>query len=258
MSHALTDFLNAHLGRSWDLQPVRSGEVNECWKVLTPTGSYFLKHQGNAAHNSINRVEEARLQRALFLSHLTPELVAHTLDYAWVLMRWVEAPTVASVSVEEQIPLLAQTLARIHQQTPDLPRWSMRDRIHNYLAAVQQYQPEASLGLSERLAPYRYLLEAWDLGQRIFCHNDLSAHHILLSEPVQVVDWEYAGYGHPWFDVASTVAINNLSATQEKVFCAEYSIASGEVLSASDLAPWRELLRVINDLWFCAQRVQAE
>ena len=258
MSHVLTDFLNAHLGRSWELEPVRSGEVNECWKVITPTANYFLKHQGNAAHNSINRVEEARLQRALCVSHLSPELVAHTLDYAWVLMHWVEAPTLATVCMEQQIPLFAQTLARIHQQAPDLPRWSMRDRINNYLTAVQQYQPEASLHLSERLAPYRYLLEAWDLGRRTFCHNDLSAHHILLSEPVQVVDWEYAGYGHPWFDVASTVSINSLTAAQEKELCAHYSIESGEQLSAADLAPWRELLQVINDLWFCAQRVQTD
>lgn len=258
MRHALTEFLNTNIGQNWQVEPLRRGEVNQCWKVITPKRSYFLKHQGNETHNSINRVEEARLQRALFQAHLCPELVAHNLDYTWVLMCWVDAPTLEDSPVSEQLQLLAQTLARIHRQTPQLPRWSMQDRVDNYVAAVARYQPEVATQLCQKLTPYKGLLEEWDQGKPVFCHNDLSLQHVLLSDPVRVVDWEYSGFGHPWFDIASTVEINQLNPAQESELCAAYARASGTQLRAEDLGPWRELLKVINELWLCAQRVQQD
>ncbi|MCC5880544.1 MAG: phosphotransferase family protein [Idiomarina sp.] len=256
MSHALTEFLNTHLGHDWQVEPLHRGEVNQCWKVTTPARSYFLKHQGNEAHNSINRVEEARLQQALFNAHLCPELVAHNLDYTWVLMGWVAAPTLASSPPPEQMRILGETLARIHQQTPQLPRWSMQDRVNNYIAAVNRYQPAVASAMCAKLSPYKRLLKAWDQGEPVFCHNDLALQHVLLSDPVRVVDWEYAGFGHPWFDVASAVEINQLTPGQESQLCAAYAGVSGVQLGGEDLAPWRELLKVINELWLYAQRVQ--
>lgn len=256
MNLALTDFLNTHIGRNWELQQLRSGEVNQGWKVTTATCCYFLKHQGNATYNSMNRVAEVRLQQDLAKSQLCPSVVAHSRDYSWVLMDWVEGPTLQSLASEQQLRVLAQTLAWIHRQTPELPHWSMQTRLQNYLMAVQQYQPQAASRFRRQLLPYQALIDAWDKEQRTFCHNDLSVQHVLLSDPIQVVDWEYAGYGHPWFDVASAAAINKLQPSQQSELCDHYSSASGVQLKPEQLAPWSELLKVINDLWFCAQRVQ--
>lgn len=254
MNLALTDFLTTHLGSGWQLEPLRTGEVNQGWKVTTATRCYFLKQQGNAAHNSINRVAEVRLQQALSVSQLSPTVVAHSHDYSWVLMHWVEEPTLESLASDEQLRVLATTLTRIHQQTPELPSWSLETRLHNYLTAVQHYQPQVARHFQQQLLPYQSLIDAWDKGPRTFCHNDLSVQHILLTEPIQVVDWEYAGYGHPWFDVASAAAINKLQPHQQSELCVHYTKASGVALKPEQLTPWRDLLTVINDLWFCAQR----
>src|SRR5581483_3768020 len=53
---------------------------------------------------------------------------------------------------------------------------------------------EDARGLSRRIAPFRPVL----------CHNDLlSANLIDDGRRLWLVDWEYAGIGHPLFDLAN-------------------------------------------------------
>ncbi len=253
---SLPEFLAQHIEGPYQLNTLREGQVNTAWRVMTPSRHYFLKYQGAATHNGIDRVQEVRLQRALYISHLTPHVIAYSRDYAWLLCEWIDAPTLAAADPQRQVAVLANTLVQIHQQTPPLARWSLRRRVDNYLTAVGQYAPAKARALRSKLHQYRHLLAEWEQGEAVFCHNDLAFEHVLLAPKVKVVDWEYAGYGHAYFDLASAVEINQLDQSQCQQLCDEYNKLNGKQLEVEELAHWRGLLRAINELWHAAQQCQ--
>jgi thiamine kinase-like enzyme len=37
------------------------------------------------------------------------------------------------------------------------------------------------------------------------CHNDLLNHNIMESDRAMLIDWEFAGMGDPWFDLAVVI-----------------------------------------------------
>lgn len=254
-------FLSVHLPPPFVLRPLRNGQVNTTWQVVANEQQYFLKYQGEGQHNGIERSQEAHLQRTLAQNNLSPRVIATSPDYRWVLHEWVEAPTVSGLNDEdEQSRILALTLWRIHQQRPKLSRWSLKHRIANYLTAVGCYDDKLAKQQQHNIEAYQDLIELWDSHQAVFCHNDLSADHVLLSTPNRVVDWEYAGYGHACFDIASCIEINQLSEGAQQNLCRVYGEVSGQPHQSQELVKqlqrWRGLLQVINSLWLHAQHVQ--
>lgn len=247
-------FLTAHVASPYTLHALRRGRVNTAWRVESEGQYYFLKYQGEAQHNGIDRQQELQLQRALFESQLAPKIIAYSHDHRWLLQEWVEAPTLSSLSEPEQAPILARTLWRIHQQTPTLPRWSLRERVTQYVSAVARYDSDLAQRQQYQLNDYADLLQLWDSSSSVLCHNDLSTDHVLLNSPQRVVDWEYAGYGHAWFDIASCIEINQLNEQAQHDLCRLYSKVSGQLLKVKDLQRWRELVQVINTLWSQAQQ----
>lgn len=259
---ALEAFLNQQLDLPWSLQPLRQGAVNRCWKITSGQRSYFLKQQGVGSQTGVNRAQEIQLQRALSENTqansgqgvVCPEIVAVSADYQWILFNWLEADNLAdstALNQPEKMQTLGRTLHQIHQQQVDLPRWSLAERLQTYLAACSKPLAEEFL---RQLTPFQSLVQSWDSEPATFCHNDLALEHILMTSPIAVVDWEYAGYGHPWFDIASAIVINQLGSEQQYQLCSAYQAASGIETEKTDLMPWCQLVKVINDLWSSAQK----
>lgn len=247
-------FLAEHVSSRYTLHALRRGQVNTAWRVDATGQQYFLKYHGDAQHNGIDRQQEIQLQRALYKPQLTPRIIASSSDLRWLLQEWIAAPTLSSLSEQQQTHILAGTLWRIHQQTPTLPRWSLQQRVTQYVSAI----PHDSRALAkQQLEGYTDLLQLWDASKAVLCHNDLSADHVLLSNPQRVVDWEYAGYGHAWFDIASCIEINQFSDQAQHDLCRLYSEVSGHSVTVAQLQRWCELVQVINQLWSQAQPLRA-
>src|SRR5262249_36398443 len=67
--------------------------------------------------------------------------------------------------------------------------------------------------LVRRIAPFRPVL----------CHNDLMPANLIDDDPrLWLVDWEYAGVGHPLFDLANASANAALDEDQDHAFLAAY------------------------------------
>ena len=73
-----------------------------------------------------------------------------------------------------------------------------------------EYLLEDASQLAHRIGPFRPVL----------CHNDLlPANMIMSAGRLWLVDWEYAGMGHPLFDLASVSANAGLSDDEEAPCC---------------------------------------
>jgi thiamine kinase-like enzyme len=100
---------------------------------------------------------------------------------------------------------------------------------------------EANLLLADlRFTPYRECL----------CHNDLVAGNILEgSQGLKFIDWEYAGLGDPWFDLALVTEHHQLSAQLEDGFVQAYLLRPPREAELQRLSGWRAFYRALLTLW---------
>lgn len=261
MNRQARAFLHEVLGSDWQSMPVQSGMVNTLWRVETSTRRFCFKQQPLSDYNGVNRCDDVKLQCYLAQKNLAPMPRYWNADCTFVLTDWVDAVTLAdSRYASQRITRTAEILSMIHLQQPQLARWSMRCRVNNYLRVLERYDKDAAAMHRTALQPMQPLLESWDTEPGVFCHNDLSFSHILIpvnpDTTVQVVDWEYAGYGHPLFDLASAIEINRLDNVQSEALCAAYADSQRQTVLLSEVAFWRALVKLMNALWVDLQRVQ--
>lgn len=239
----------------WQVEALRGGVVNSSWKVSNSSQQFFLKQQRAEGTNAIDRANEITLQQQLHSLQLCPQVRYVSEGNEWVLFDWVDAPSLLEAALEapEQMRILAHTLARIHHSVPEVTPWSLDERIMHYCANLAVHAPQKAHAYQTQLERFSRLIEAWDKESGCLCHNDLSLGHVLLSTPVQVVDWEYAGYGHRYFDIASCIEINDLNRQQVQWLCRFYSQECDVDITPGEIATWRALVSVLNDLWYAVQ-----
>ncbi|HKX57210.1 MAG TPA: phosphotransferase, partial [Xanthomonadales bacterium] len=106
---------------------------------------------------------------------------------------------------------------------------------------AQKIADEANLLLADlRFTPYRECL----------CHNDLVAGNILEgSQGLNFIDWEYAGLGDPWFDLAVVIEHHGLSESLEQGFVQAYLLRPPREAEIHRLAGWRAFYRALLSLW---------
>jgi thiamine kinase-like enzyme len=97
--------------------------------------------------------------------------------------------------------------------------------------------------------------------QPVLCHNDLLAGNFLRGAQIWIVDWEYAGMGDRYFDLANFAVNNELDEAQQIALLDDYWEDSGPPSPVADLrlmvfmsdfreAMWGVVQQGISDLDF--------
>ncbi|MFT5140101.1 MAG: thiamine kinase [Lysobacterales bacterium] len=107
-------------------------------------------------------------------------------------------------------------------------------KLHSLPAVESQFEPETAI---TSYAQYLGTAQAKELAEKALqllaksrqlqdrsclCHNDLLNHNILESDKVMLIDWEFAGMGDPWFDLAIVVQHHGLGEKLGKLFLTAY------------------------------------
>ena len=73
--------------------------------------------------------------------------------------------------------------------------------------------------------------------------------HILMTDPMRVIDWEYAGIGNPLFDIASTIKINQLNSEMVERLISDYEKRTHYQVDRQRLSQWCEFVEWLNKVW---------
>jgi thiamine kinase-like enzyme len=148
-------------------------------------------------------------------------------------------------------------LRRLHDAPAIAARFDSFRVVEAYAAAAcgrGRSLPDA-FGPAHELARQIEALRA--AAPRVTCHNDLlAANFIDDGERVWVVDWEYAGMGDPFFDLANFAVNNRLDAEGEAALLEAYGSADMRALTLmrfmSDFreAMWGVVQQAISELDF--------
>lgn len=230
--------------------PLRSGDVNQVFHLTDQERHYAVKVIGDDSFTGVDRMQQYSLQEQLAARSLAPMPVWLSDD----LRVWVEEWIVPCANhVSDTMEASAKALAHIHQLPMTAKRLGLSERWQYYLdqaaLPLDHSLREKVVGLSSTVRKLENIED--DL---CLCHNDLSAGHILSSDPLVLIDWEYAAMGNRYFDLAACASINALSADDCQKLCEAYSRYSKQNLSEvnTKFAQFFEIVEVTNALWQAA------
>lgn len=151
--------------------------------------------------------EAAALQRASDAG-IAPETVAFLLPEGHSVTRFVDGArpvTIDEARSESFIIRMARRLREIHALDP------IDGEFHPYtdISRWLELADERGIPRSPRLAPVLERVERVRLDRQlaldtlVLCHNDSYHLNVLDDGELWIIDWEYAGMGDPFFDLAA-------------------------------------------------------
>ncbi len=239
-------------GRGLEVEPLGGGITNHNFKVSLDGEAYVLRIGGERTELlGIDRHAEEEAARAAAAQGVGPEVVAFV-DGS-LITRFVPGEPVADMSDPATLREVAALLRRVHGGPPFPARFDSfrvvevyRDTAaeHGVLAPGYAAAKETADRIERRLGPQPVRP----------CHNDLLAANFIRSpDGIRIVDWEYAGMGDRFFDLANLAVNNELGPDGER----ELLVAYGEDDSAH-----LTLMRFMSDfreaMWGVVQRSVSE
>ena len=209
-------------------EPVGGGITNANFRVDDAGASYFVRIGDDIPVHGVMRFHEAAASRAAYAAGLSPEVI-HAQPGALVL-RFIEGRTLEPEDIRkhETLEAVLRLVKRCHRELPlhlrgpTLAFWVfhvIRDYAHTLREDRSRMAPELPrlLEAAERLEGAVGEIEL------VFGHNDLLAGNFLDDgDRIWLIDWDYAGWGSPLFDLGGLASNNELSSDQEDWLLAEY------------------------------------
>lgn len=225
--------------------PLSGGITNHNFRVTLAGEDYVVRVHGRDTELlGINReAEQLACQLAAELG-IAPELIAAFDDC--LVTRFVACEPVIPGEVALHAEEIARALRSFHDSPARLPAsfW-VPDLLEAYAARVHERGVRLPSDYGRAAAVAARIAGALPAGERRPCHNDLLSSNIIRAHGngILIVDWEYAGMGHPYFDLGNLSVNNELSERDDERLLSAYHGASPTDAQRATLA----LMRILSD-----------
>jgi len=204
-----------------ELEPLGGGITNVNFIAEDASGKYVVRVGEDIPVHQIMRFNELAASRAAHAAGVSPEVV-HAEPGALVL-RYVQGRTFAPEDVREwrNLERILPLVQRCHCGIPERLRGPAL--VFWVFHVIRDYAATLHEDGSRMTAELPRLLECADRLRRevgpidlVFGHNDLlAANFIDDGERIWLVDWDYAGFNSPLFDLGGLASNNELTVDQE-------------------------------------------
>ena len=221
-------------------EPLGGGITNVNFTVTDAGERYVVRIGEDIPVHGVYRVNELATARAAHAAGISPEIV-HAEPGALV-MRWVEGRTLEPEDVREPARLerVLDTVMRCHREIPShfrgaTPIFWVFQVVRGYARTLREDGSRMAGRLDELLARSAHLESVVGPVDIVFGHNDLlAANFIDDGDRMWLIDWEYAGFNSPLFDLGGLAANNELDEEAERRLLERYfGTPSGEARIAS-------------------------
>ena len=209
-------------GRS-DIQTsfLGGGITNENVRVDVAGESFVLRLAGEKTDLlGIDRQQEFAAHLAAAQIGVAPEVVYFIKPEGYLVTRFVNgrSPTLAEAKQPDIIQQIAYILKQIHALPPISATFSAFGTVRNYEQIARQYGVEFPAQFDSWLDKMVEIETAVSSTTPLtLCHNDLLSNNFLLENGrITLLDWEYAGMGDPFFDLANLSAHHEFDDEQEQ------------------------------------------
>jgi len=202
-------------------KPLAGGITNANFIVDDAGGRYFVRVGDDIPLHGIMRFNELAASRAAFRAGLSPEVVHH--EPGAIVLRFVEGDTLSPADVREPACLqrIVPLVRRCHREMPRYFRgpalafWVFHV-LRDYAATLRDAGSRIVGELPRLMQAAEYLEESVGPVSLVFGHNDLLAANLIDDGTrLWLVDWDYAGFNSPLFDLGGLASNNELPPSQE-------------------------------------------
>ncbi len=245
------------------LEPIDGGITNRNFVATDQGRKYFVRMGDDIPLHGVMRFNELQASRAAAKVGLSPAVV-HQVPGILVL-DFIEGKTLAEEDVRQDaylqqiVPILHTCHRELtqHVRGPALIFWVFHV-IRDYLATLENdgsRMRDVLPSLREKSAALETAVGSIDL---VYGHNDLlAANFIDDGKRLWLIDWDYAGYNSPLFDLANLASNNGLSPEQEHWLLDQYFNAASPDATrhAFDAMKCASLLR--ETLWSMVSEIHS-
>jgi thiamine kinase-like enzyme len=232
--------------RDLTVEPLGGGITNHNFKVTVDGESFVLRIGGRDTDLlGIDRSVEHGASVAAAEAGVGPEVVDFLEPEGYLVTRFVEGHPVPleEMARPENILRVATTLRRIHEGGPIPGRFDSFRVVEAYRATAEEHGVRIPDAFSAAKEHADKIESARGSQPRRPCHNDLlNANFIDDGTNLRIVDWEYAGMGDVFFDLANFSINHELGEAENEALLTAYF----EELRSEDLASLR-LMRFMSD-----------
>jgi thiamine kinase-like enzyme len=245
-----THAARAAVDRLWPDRAARVSELgggitNHNFKVEVEGGEFVLRMGGARTELlGIDRAAEHAAGVRAFEVGVGPEVVAFVPSQGWLVARFIDGKTISPEQMREPETLLRVmgALRRFHDAAPIPGRFDPHAVVEDYHAKAVEHGVEIPPAYDDALAVSRRIRSTRGEQPVVPCHNDLLNANFLDDGDIRIVDWEYAGMGDRFFDLANFSINHEFSIDDDRRLLAAYF---GELREA-DVASLR-LMRFMSD-----------
>jgi thiamine kinase-like enzyme len=244
-------------GRGARFEPLGGGITNHNVKVELDGETYVLRVAGKDTNLlGIDRSVELKATRAAAALGIGPEVVDFVEPEGWLVTRFIDGviPPLEQMRATATLERVGRALRAFHDGPPIAGTFDAFRVVETYrdTALARGGEVPDAFGWAQAIAGR---IEATRAGAApVPCHNDLlNANFLDDGAGIRIVDWEYAGMGDRFFDLANFAINHELGEAERDALLRAYA---GEA-RPEDVAAL-ELMRFMSDfreaMWGVVQR----
>jgi len=232
-------------GRKARVTALSGGITNRNYRVDVNSSTFVLRIGGNNTKLlGIDRgVEHAASLRAAEVG-VGPQVIAFVEPEGWLVTRFIEGRPVApeEIRTPEGIRRVAAVMRKIHEAAAIPGRFDAHAVVGEYRDEAQKHGVWIPAEFAHAQHASERIRRARGPQPQVPCHNDLLNANFLDDGEIRIVDWEYAGMGDRFFDLANLSVNHDFGIEEDRLLLAAYF----GVERPADLAALR-LMRLMSD-----------
>jgi thiamine kinase-like enzyme len=202
------------------ISPLEGGITNHNYRVDVGSESFHVRIAGeNTEMLGIDREHEHAAHLIASQAGIAPEVVYFIRPEGYLVTRFIHGRPIPPEELRqpENLQRLAKILQKIHTM-PEIPGvFNSFQVVREYAEVARKHNvsfPENFDWLIKQINDAESALNTTPLTLRP-CHNDLLNANFLLTEWLYILDWEYAGMGDIFFDLANFSNNQELSEAED-------------------------------------------
>ncbi len=208
------------------IKKIDGGITNQNFLVTENDIKYFVRVGEDIPEHLVFRSNEIQASIAASKLNVCPEIIFHNKSIQ--VFKFVEGKTLNSEDIKNDIETVTSLIKNVHK---NLPKYLIGQSvifwvfhvIKNYINFLEKNQSSYVNILPELLKKSTILENLSSPFEIVFSHNDLLAANFIKDEKqIWLIDWEYAGFNTPLFDLGGLASNNDFNENQEKILLENY------------------------------------
>ena len=201
------------------IKTLDGGITNENFLVEEDNKKYVVRLGNDIPEHLVSRSNELIVSKAASNAGISPKVIYHS--HGILVLDYIKSITLSSEGVRKNIKSIIPLIKKIHHEIPknlygqSVIFWVFHV-IRNYVKFLNDNKSVHIKILSDLISKSEYLEKNSSPYEIVFGHNDLlPANFLDDGSKIWIIDWEYAGFNTPLFDLGGLSSNNDFSYKEE-------------------------------------------